>query len=92
MLAQTSTVDHIRIPHRLNRVPEERNRLHRLFDGGRQNLRVGVITLRAGQFQLKSQPTGRLDPGVGHIVAVPHPGDFQLGDLALLLLHGHDVA
>ncbi|EKD39877.1 MAG: hypothetical protein ACD_75C00267G0002 [uncultured bacterium] len=67
-------------------------RLTRRFPACRQDLPVRFIPCRAGQGKVEADYPRRLNPGVGHIVAIAHPGYMQGFDRSFLFDDGHDIA
>ena len=52
---------------------------------------IKLIALGAREVELEAEQLGGLDPGVGHVVGVAHPGDGLAGDRTAVLLEGEDV-
>src|ERR1039457_2758330 len=57
---------------------------------------VWFITFRAGQGEVESENSRRFQPGIGHIIAITDPGEFQPLVTATMLNDrkdvGHDLA
>ena len=52
---------------------------------------IHFVAVGGAHMHGKAQQIGRLQPGVGHVVAIAHPGDDLAGDAATVLDEGEDV-
>ena len=67
-------VHHVCAPHGLGRAGRDPH----LAPGAPDELGVGAVAGRTCNPQLEPQEEGGLEPAVGHVVAVPHPGHGEV--------------
>jgi len=85
-------IDHIGLSHGLLRTAHQNNGFSPITAPFFEDFRIGIVAFRTGQNQLKTQDFCGLNPRVGDIIAITHPGNLQIFQGPFLLNHGHQIA